>query len=123
VAFLVLTFVPTYSNQSCRVGTDGAQECSSDSSTLVEENWEGVLLFLTVPFLMAAFGLATTLMHVPKAAGWTNAVLFLALCILTGFSIGLLHIPAGLLLLMSMILGEGDKVGGGPAATVDGRRV
>ena len=103
----LLTVIPVYASQSC-TSSGGETRCTSSSSTLLEETGPTLLLFLAIPILITVLGLVGTLVRWPLFVRWLNAGVFVFLCIITGFSIGLFYIPAALLLLVSVALGDGN---------------
>jgi hypothetical protein len=80
--------------------------CTSSSRTLAAENGDWVLAFVALPVALTAvvFVSATGLLPLPRAAGWTAVIVLLAGCLITGFSIGLLFVPAAFLALAAMAL-------------------
>jgi len=108
----VLTFAPVYRSISCTADSNGAESarCISGSSTLVEENGTQVLVFLAIPVAIALLGLVSSVrpVRIPRFLEWTNVIVLLALVLLTGFSIGLLYLPAAILLLIAVL--RNDRV-------------
>ena len=105
-AALFLSFGTSYTERSCTASASGDEVCVSSSRTLAEENGDWVLAFLAVPlgFTALVFLTATRLLPLPRAVGWAAVVVLLAGCLITGFSIGMLFVPAALLALAAMAL-------------------
>lgn len=103
-AFLLLA--DTYSSESCSVSPDGTGYCFSSSSSLIQENGEWVLLLLAVPTVLAGvvflLSLSQSVSRTAKLLSRAAAVLFLAGCLVTGFSIGLFYLPAALACLLAV---------------------
>lgn len=94
-----LTFVDTYSGETCEVTSGGTARCTDESSTLIEENGRWVLGLLTVPVVLAGGMLASTIYRLPVQVEWLLAGALLAVCLLAIFSVGFLFLPAAALLI------------------------
>ena len=105
-AALFLVLAPSYTERMCTVTAGGEEVCISSSRSLAEENGDWVLAFVALPVTLTAlvFVSATGLLPLPRAIGWAAVFVLLAGCLITGFSIGLLFVPAALLALAAMIL-------------------
>ena len=76
--------------------------------TLLESNGMHVIWALLFPVLLTGIALAATLLtHVPGALRlfmtWGPAGVLLGFCLLTGFSIGLWYLPAGVALIAAAV--------------------
>ena len=78
------------------------------SESILEVNGPWVLIPLSVPVVLTAAGLLAALIargrRTRLALLWLTAVLLLGFCVLTGFSIGMFSLPAGLVLLAAAII-------------------
>jgi hypothetical protein len=101
-----LTFADTYSRESCVLIAPGSRVCTSETSSLIEENGTQVLALLVVPVLISGAGLAAILprFDLPWFAGWLVAVGYAVLCVIAMFSIGFFFVPSALLLLAATAL-------------------
>ena len=109
-ASALLIFVPVYKNVSCTVDPNAEESttCVSGSSTLLAENGAQILVFLAVPVVLALLGLLSTVIptRIPRFLEWINVIVFLALVLFTGFSIGLFYLPAAVLLFIAVLRNE-----------------
>ena len=107
LAFLAASFLllaDTYSGQTCTASAaGGVPVCTSESSSLIEQNGSWVLALLAVPLLFSAAGFLATLQrfNLPWFAGWVVAVSYALLCVVAAASIGFFFVPSALLLLIA----------------------
>jgi hypothetical protein len=106
VAAAFLIFADTYSGQTCVASASGSSTCTSESSSLIEENGSWVLILLAVPVLLSLLGFVAVQPHLglPWFLGWTIAVGYAILCVAAMFSIGFFFIPSAALLLVATAL-------------------
>jgi hypothetical protein len=106
---LWMLFGPTIRTGSCETTPgSGLQHCTESTETLLEDEDDARVIMLTaVPVVLTA---GTTLLaflaprrRIPR---WLMAGVFLFLCVLSGFSIGLYFLPSALLLIFSVGLDE-----------------
>jgi len=102
-ADVFMLFGPMVREVNCKArspSSSGSQaECTSEPKSLLEDNEDNTLVLLaTVPLAFTGIGLPWAI-HPPsvKALRWIFAGVFLFLCLLTGFTIGFLFLPAALL--------------------------
>jgi hypothetical protein len=110
-------FAPT-GHEATR-GSDPAGSWSQERElTLIESQGTWTILLLAVPVIIAALPL---LFGGRKALATVSGALLAVLALLSSFSIGLLYLPAALLLLIGAVLspddahGRGARSPGGPA--------
>ena len=108
VAGVGLAFIPFYQGQSVTASLPGEPggEVTRFSSTLVETNGLYAMLLLLIPILLT--GIALLAIQFPnrgqpgrKVLLWGLAVVFLGLCAVAMFSVGLFYVPAALALLVA----------------------
>ncbi|MPZ49177.1 MAG: hypothetical protein GEU75_07740 [Dehalococcoidia bacterium] len=79
------------------------EECTSSSKSLLEDGDDRAVLLLTaIPLAFTATALALTRRAGYKALRWLLASVFLCLCLLTGFTIGIFYLPAALISLAAV---------------------
>jgi len=103
-ALLFLTFWTGY-YEGEEVTADGAVVAKT-SASLIEENGMDVLGLLAVPVVIAAVGCATSFWRVTagKVALWTSAVLLVLFALVTGLTVGMFYLPAGLTLVLAAVV-------------------
>ena len=77
--------------------SDGVTHTTETCASLIETSGAGVLGVLAVPPLLAAAGGAASYAR-RRGIAWAVAMVLLALCIVAGFSIGMLYLPVALVL-------------------------
>jgi hypothetical protein len=97
-----LTFVDTYSGQSCEATADGTLNCTDESRTLVQENGRWVMALFAVPIGLSAGVGAAIAYHLPKSVEWALAFATLAACIVAILSLGAFFLPSALLLVAAV---------------------
>jgi hypothetical protein len=101
---------PSYSGSGCQSTPGGPMHCGSQTATYFGMNGWGVVgLFGAVAIvsllvLLALHRVCVTGSGVAIAAAWTGIVLLLGFSWLTGLSIGVLILPAVLLLIASAVV-------------------
>jgi hypothetical protein len=99
--------LPSYSGLECRSAPGGASQCVSKTATDFEMNgWWVVFLFAAVALvsllvLLALHRVCTTGSVAAAVGAWTGVVLLFVFSWMTGLSIGILVVPAVLLLAVS----------------------
>jgi hypothetical protein len=104
-----MLFGPTIRTLSCETTPgSGVQECTESSETLLEnEDDAHVIGLAAVPVgLTASTTLLALLAPSRRIPRWLMAGLFLFLCVLSGFTIGIYFLPSALLLIMSVGMDE-----------------
>jgi hypothetical protein len=102
----------TYRGTTMTATSDGVTRVSETCASLVETNGAGVLGVLAVPPLLAAATGAAAYAR-RRGVAWVLAIALLVLCIIAGFSIGMLYLPVALVLLAVLVV---DSRPGGAAA-------
>lgn len=108
-ASLLLLVVPVYSSVGGSAVVDGSGEnqsitMESSKTTLLEENGRAVLMVLSVPVLITLTPLLTRGRSHRRAWLLASAITLTVLCVLAGFSIGLLYLPAAVALWIATAL-------------------
>lgn len=97
ISSLLLLVIPLYNSVGSSAVTDGSGNAPSittkvSQTTLLEENGPGVLVILGAPVLVTLLPLLVRRER-RRSLLFVAAGLLTALCILTGFSIGLFFVP------------------------------
>ncbi len=113
-SFLLLAsafFFPAYRGESCEGGQFGFEHCTSTSSTFIDENGTGAVVWLALPAVVAILG--WLLLHHVCATGskWGRNGALTLVVVLFAFgvfaaSIGILVLPVTLMLATSALLVE-----------------
>ena len=117
-----MLFGPSVREVSCQAtpgGTPGRSECTESSASLLDsEDDARIIALAAVPLILTA---GTTFLTFqaprPKAPRWLLAGVYLFLCLLTGFTIGIFFLPSALLLIASVAT---DQTGARDGARVSG---
>jgi hypothetical protein len=99
-----LMFAETSSGSSCSRAAGEAEQCTSYSRTLVEDQGEAILLLLAIPVALSGAVFWLLAANGDRSLAVGLAGLFLALCVISIFSIGILYVPGALLLLTAGLL-------------------
>jgi hypothetical protein len=99
-AGLFLVFSPAYHGVSESVSSSGVVTSSSQSASLIAVKGFGIVFALCVPIALAALGLLAAAGR-RRVLVWVPGAALLCFVVLTGFSIGLLYLPAAIALLLS----------------------
>lgn len=102
-----LLFFDTYSGQSCTAtSSSGDIVCRDVSFSFLAENGDGALIVLLIPSLFALGCLVLTLpsVRVSRFFLWFCAISLVAFVLLTGFSIGILYLPAAVACLIAAVV-------------------
>jgi hypothetical protein len=103
VISLVFLVAPAYTSESVSAGPGGPIRTQS-TSTLVEHEGAQMLLVLAFPlFVTVAAALLARTRIARVVLVVSSAVLWLAIFV-TGFSVGLLYLPAGLAMLAALVM-------------------
>ena len=96
-AAMVVVFAPLQRSTSMRTGTNGVTVTSTSSQSLLDTEGAGIAAVAAIPVvlcLLPLFGLVLRSDRVNRVVRIAAAVLLALFVFLTGFSIGLLYVPA-----------------------------
>ena len=108
-----LLFGNSYEGLTCRASTDGTTpNCVTESRTLIEQNGSWVVVLVALPVALSILAFASVLpgVHWDKYAGRLAAVGLMLFCIVLLISLGLLFLPALILLSAALYLDRGRGV-------------
>ena len=113
-ASLLLLVMPVYRSVRSSAVVDAGAEARTvvitvSHTTLLQQNGPAVLLILGAPVLITL--VPFILRRVTRRLAWrlAPAIVLTALCILTGFSIGLFYLPAAVGLWIAVIVPPGES--------------
>jgi hypothetical protein len=100
-------FGPSVNEVNCRgsITPNGprSEECTSSSSSLLEDGDTGLVLVITiVPVGIAAAVLVLAWRGGARVERWLLGAGFAVLCLITGFTVGMFYLPAALVSLLSV---------------------
>jgi len=96
VAAMYLFVADVYTTESCTTNSDGMLMCTTSSETLAEANGNDVLWLLLIPVISASALVLLTAVRAPRFLEWAVAVALFAACLIGGFGIGILFLPAAI---------------------------
>lgn len=102
-----LLFGASYRGITCSPSLDGrTPNCVEERRSLIEENGNGAVMLVAIPLALSTLAFASVLpnVHWDKYAGRVALVAMLLFCIVLLISIGLLFLPALLLLSVALFL-------------------
>jgi len=96
VAASYLLVANVYTTESCTTNSAGMLTCTTSHETFAEANGNDVLWLLLIPVTSAAALVLLTLVRGPRLLEWAIAVSLFAACLIGGFGIGILFLPAAI---------------------------
>lgn len=108
-ASLFLALWPTYRGETVSAGSGGQEQVVRTTATLIEINGYRVISLLVLPIVLTVAGLLSIRMMDyrslwGKIAIWAPTIILWVFVAAGSFSIGLLYLPAAVVLLVSAIL-------------------
>src|SRR5262249_1107098 len=103
--------VNTYHEQTCTSTSAGNYVCHESASTLLEKNGNGVAWVLILPTTIALLLLANTFSRFrrKRLVAWILVTVLVAYCLATGFSTGIVYLPATLFCVIAAVVDEPAK--------------